>query len=79
MADKGKRVIIVWSLYGLKSAGAAFRNQMQDCMNNLGYESCPADPDLWLKPMTQLDDGVLYYAYVLLYVNDVLYIHHDAE
>jgi hypothetical protein len=30
--DAGKRAIIVCSLFGLKSAGASFRNHMVDCM-----------------------------------------------
>jgi hypothetical protein len=44
-------------------------------MRHLGYYSCKADPDVWLKPETRTD-GVEYYAYVLLYVDDTLVIHH---
>ena len=31
-SEAGKRAIVVRSLYGLKSAGAAFRNHLADCM-----------------------------------------------
>ena len=48
-------------------------------MQTLGYESCKADADLWFKRMVRPDDGFEYYAYILLYVDDCLCIHHDAE
>jgi len=76
--NAGKRAIIVRALYGLKSAGSSFRNHLADCMDTLGYKSCLADPDLWYKPMVRPDDGFEYYAYMLLYVDDCLSVHHDA-
>ena len=77
-SDAGKPAIIVCSLYGLKSAGAAFCNHLANCMRHLGWQSCMADQDLWLQPKAKPDDGHKYYAYALLYVNDILAIHHDA-
>ena len=77
-ADAGKRAIIVRSLYGLKSAGASFRNHLADCMRHLGWESCIADQDLWMKAEIRPSDGHKYYAYALLYVDDILVVHHDA-
>jgi len=76
--DAGKRAIVVRSLYGLKSAGASFRNHMADCMRHLGWESCLADQDLWMKAEVRPQDGHKYYAYALLYVDDILVVHHDA-
>ena len=66
------------ALYSLSSAGMSFRRHLTDCMHALGYESCKADADLWYKPMTQLDDNVPYYAYILLYIDDCMAISHDA-
>ncbi len=43
----------------------------------MGYASCKADPDLWLKSVTRPKDNVRYYAYILCYVDDILCIHHD--
>jgi hypothetical protein len=77
--DHGRKAIIVRALYGLRSAGASFRNHLADCMRSLGYKSCLADQDVWYKAMTRPDDGFEYYAYILLYVDDVLAIHHDGE
>ncbi|KAI2513193.1 hypothetical protein MHU86_1231 [Fragilaria crotonensis] len=77
-ADAGKKALIVRALYGLKSAGASFRNHLADCMRHLGWESCKADQDVWLKPEVRKDDGYQYYAYCLLYVDDILIVHHDG-
>ena len=77
--DAGKSAILTHTLYGLKSAGASFGNHVADCMRTLGYLPCKADPDLWYKSMVRPEDNFKYYAYMLLYVNDCLAIHHDAE
>ena len=45
-ADAGKCAIIVRALYGLKSAGAAFRAHLADTMRVIGYVPCMADQDL---------------------------------
>jgi len=75
--DTGQSAIIVRALYGLKSAGAAFRAHLASFMRQMGYKSCKADPDLWMKAVTKPDHNVLYYAYILCYVDDILCIHHD--
>ena len=77
-ADQGKRALIVRALYGLKSAGAAFRAHLCICMKGLGYTPCLADPDLWYKAAVRPDDGFEYYSYILCYVDDILVIHHDS-
>ena len=37
----------------------------------MGFESCKADPDVWIRPGTR-DDGTEYYQYVLLYTDAIL-------
>ena len=58
--DAGLRAIIVRALYGLKSAGAFFRNLLADCMRHLGWEI--GDPEFYLgaklRP-TILPNGVI--------------------
>jgi hypothetical protein len=76
--EAGKSAIIVRALYGLKSAGAAFCAHLASFMRQMGYTSCKADPDLWFKAETCPNDNVQYYAYILVYVDDILCIHHDA-
>jgi hypothetical protein len=77
--NANKRAIVTRALYGLKSAGASFRHHLADCMRSLGYKPCLADPDLWYKPEVRPSDDHHYYAYILLYVDDCLAMHHDAE
>jgi hypothetical protein len=76
--DSGKSAIIVRALYGLKSTGAALRAHLASFMRQMGYTSCKADPDLWFKAETRPDNSVLYYAYILCYVDNILCIHHDV-
>jgi hypothetical protein len=78
-SDSGKITIIVHALYGLKSAGASFRNHLANYLHELGYVSCKADADIWLKAGTGPGDGFKYcYLSILCYVDDVLCMHHDA-
>ena len=44
--DAGKSAIIVRALHALKSAGVSFRAHLAQCMQELEYCSCNADPDL---------------------------------
>ena len=66
------------ALYGGKTAGRDFRNHLRTCMRHLGFESCPADRNVWMRPGLK-KDGSPCYAYVLLYVDDALAIGSDAE
>jgi hypothetical protein len=75
--DAGKNAIIVRTLYGLKSAGAAFRKHLASFMRRMGYTSCKADPDLWYKAETRPADNFRYYACILCYVDDILSFHHN--
>ena len=75
--DAGKRAIIVRAIYGTKTAGAAFRNTLADCMHQLGYKPCLADRDVWMKKF-QKPNKEWYWGYILLYVDDACCINHDA-
>ena len=74
----GKPVVIVRALYGLKSSGARWRDHMAATLRENGYQSCYADPDVWMKANTK-PDGFKYWEYVLCYVDDVLVISHDPQ
>ena len=77
--DASKTAVIVRVSYSLGSVGAAFRSHLSRFMDSMGYQSCKADPDLWLKPEIRLEDGVKYYSDILCYVDDILCIHHSAD
>jgi hypothetical protein len=74
----GKVALIHRALYGGKSAGKDFRNHLRSCMRHLNFASCPADPDVWMRPATH-SDGSEYYEYILLYTDDALVVSQHAE
>ena len=45
-SDKGKVMLVVHALYGLKSSGAAWRQMLSRTLRDLGYVSSNADPDV---------------------------------
>ena len=78
LENMGKKALIIQALYGGKSAGRDFRNHLRECMSHLGFKSCLADPDVWMRAATK-SDGSSYWEYVLLYVDDALCISENAE
>lgn len=74
----GKVALIHRALYGGKSAGRDFRNHLRSCMRHLGFVSCPADPDVWMRPASK-SDGATCYEYILLYTDDALAISENPE
>jgi hypothetical protein len=70
--------LIHHALYGGKSAGRDFRNHLQSCMRHLDFVSCPADPDVLMRPAIK-SVGTEYYEYLLLYTDDALCVSENAE
>ena len=64
-SEKGKNMLVVRVLYGLKSLGAAFRAVMVETLYDLGYRPSMSDPDVWLRPAIKEKDGFKYWEYVL--------------
>ena len=78
LENEGKRAIIVRALYGGKSAGADYWRHVRQAMEEMGFQSCKADNDVWLREGTR-SDGTEYWQYVLLYVDDILAIMEAPE
>ena len=74
-ADRGKTMLVVRALYGLKSSGAAFRAFLAEHLHDMGFRPSLADPDVWMRPAIG-ENGFKYWEYVLCYVDDVLAISH---
>ena len=70
---KGKTLLITRALYGLKSAGAAFRAYLAEHLHSMDYRPSYADPDVWMRPAVK-PNGETYYEYLLAYVDDLLSI-----
>ena len=41
--------VICRALYGGKTAGSDYWKHMQKCMEHLKFESCKADPEVWMR------------------------------
>ena len=54
LENVGKVALIHRALYGGKSAGKDFRNHLRSCMRHLDFVSCPADPDVWMRPANEV-------------------------
>ena len=78
LENESKVALIHRALYGGKSAGRDFRNHLRSCMHFLNFKSCPADPDVWMRPSLK-SDGTKVWDCVLLYTDDALVISENAE
>ena len=78
LENVGRVALIHRALYGGKSAGRDFRNHLRAGMADLGFTSCLADPDVWMRPAKKAD-GSSYYEYVLLYTDDALCVSENPE
>ena len=75
--DKGKVLVVVQALYGLKSAGLAWRAVLAEALVQLGFKSTRADPDVWIQYSVHIDGGE-YYEMLFVYVDDILALSHKA-
>ena len=78
MENVGKVVIMHRAVYGGKTSGRDFSNHLRSCMHFINFASCPADPDVWMRPAIK-SDGTKCYDYVLLYVDDAWVVSKKAE
>jgi Reverse transcriptase (RNA-dependent DNA polymerase) len=64
-ALEGHILLIHKALYGLRSSGARWHDKFADCLRDLGFQPCKAEPDIWLRK-----NGLLY-EYIAVYVDDL--------
>lgn len=74
----GKPALIRRVLYGGKTVGRDFWNHLWSCMKHLGFQSCPADSDVWMREAVKTD-SMKYWEYVLLYTNNTLVISEKGK
>ena len=55
-----------------------WRAHLASTMTDLNFTPCQADPDVWMQPAVK-PDGMKYYEYVLICVDDILVISHRAS
>ena len=62
---QGHILIIKKALYGLRSSGQRWHDKLFDCLIQLGFNPCKAEPDVWLRRNGDV------YEYVAVYVDDL--------
>ena len=78
-SDQGKYAVIVRALYGLKSSGASWRAHLAATLKEqLGFTSCRADGDVWLRPAVKAN-GEKIYEYLLVYTDDILILSEKTK
>ena len=77
--DEGTIYIVKRALYGLKSAGSAWRAFFANVLiQQLQFKPTRADPDVYIRKNTR-PNGEPYYEMLLVYVDDILIISHDTK
>ena len=69
----GNTTVVFRALYGLRSSGSAFPNNLAICTEALSYLPCRADTNVWMRKARK-HYGTEYYEYMLLYFDDCLAI-----
>lgn len=77
--DEGKIAVIRKALYGLRSAGFAWRSHCAEIMRvSLEFQQCRADNDVWMRKAVKAS-GEQYYEYVFIYTDDVIAMSEDPR
>ena len=63
----GHFLIVRKALYGLRSSGARWHDKLSDCLRELGFFPCKAEPDVWMRRNGSR------YEYVAVYVDDLAF------
>ena len=76
---QGKTAIIEKALYGLRSAGFAWRSLCARTLREeMDFVPCRGDMDVWRRPARKAN-GDRYYEYLFIYTDDVIAISEDPE
>ena len=62
---EGHVLVVRKALYGLRSSGARWHERFADCLRAEGFQSCRAEPDIWLRSNGRV------YEYIAVYVDDL--------
>ena len=70
---EGHTLIIVKALYGLKSSGLRWYERFSDCLKEMNFFPCKAEPCIWMRRNEDL------YEYIAVYVDDLAIACKDPE
>jgi hypothetical protein len=70
---EGHMLIISKALYGLRTSGLRWHKQFSQCLREMGFEPCKAEPDIWMHQVENL------YEYIAVYVDDLCISSKDPK
>ena len=77
-SDQGKVMILAKAVYGLKSAGNAWRQTLMSTLQDMNYVPSKADENLYQREAVG-ENGEVYYEWLLVYVDDLMCISEKPE
>jgi len=70
---QGNILVFHKALYGLRTSGKRWHERFAECLQDLGFEPCIAEPDIWLRPNGDI------YEYIGVYVDDLAIAAKDPK
>jgi hypothetical protein len=70
---KGHVLVIHKALYGLRTSGKRWHERLSDCLRDMGFTPCIAEPDIWLLPNNDV------YEYIGVYVDDLAIVAKEPQ
>ena len=61
---QGHLLLIDKALYGLRTSGQRWHDKFADCLRDMGFSPCKAEPDIWMR----LNEEHKLYEYISVYV-----------
>ena len=71
----GHLLIIDKALYGLRTSGLRWHDKFSDCLREMGFTPCKAEPDIWMR----LNGEYKVYEYIAVYVDDLAIAAKDCK
>jgi len=71
---EGHTLIIVKALYGLRTSGLRWHECLANCLRDMGFQLCKAEPNIWMR---RNEDNV--YEYIAVYVDDITIAAKDPK
>jgi len=70
---RGHLLVIFKALYGLRTSGLRWHERLADCLRDMGFEPCKAEPDIWMRRNGDV------YEYIATYVDDLAVAAKDPK
>jgi len=70
---QGHTLIIIKALYGLCTSRLRWHEHLADCLRDMGFSSCKAEPDFWMHCNGSV------YEYIVVYVNNIALAAKDPK